>query len=156
LLQLGLRAQQHPDRLNQVLAGPKLASGPGGQRTEIREEPVGTRCQRALALVGLDMDAGREQHRDVRRRRVAFQDFANPEPIDPPEQQVEDDGVGQLLAGAVERFEAILGGEHAEAFALQPLDERLEALGIVVGDQDSPGAALLAHATLGSGPRATG
>src|SRR5206468_12455243 len=68
LLQLGLRAQQHPHRLNQVLAGAQLASGPGGQRTEIGEEPIGTRCQRALALVGLDMDRSEEHTSELQSR----------------------------------------------------------------------------------------
>src|SRR3984893_4908237 len=98
------------------------------------------------------MHAGHEQHGDVRRRRVALQDLADAKPVDPAQQEVEDDGVRQFLARPVQSLEPVLGGEQFEAFPLEPVDERPEAFAILVGDEDPPGTGRLAHATLWRGP----
>src|SRR4029077_896123 len=72
------------------------------------------------------------------------------------QQQVEDDRVRQLLPGTVERFQAVLRGEHGKALLLQPLDAATQTVGIVVRDQNPAGRALFAHATLGRGEMVTG
>ena len=95
---------------------------------------------------------GREQDRDVGSRRVALQDLAHAKAVDAAKQEIEDDGVWQFLAGPVERFQAILRGEDVEALLLQSLDARSQPFRIVIRDQNSPGRALLAHATLPRGP----
>src|SRR5205807_9656956 len=150
---LRLRSEQAAYRLDQVLVCAELAAGAGRQRSEVGEEAVGAGGERPLALVGIDVDAGHEQHRNVRGRRVAFQDLADAQPIDAAEQQVEDDGVRQFLTGLVQRLEPVLRGEDVEALALKARDERLQALRIVVGDEDPPGAAQLAHPALRRGAR---
>ena len=105
------------------------------------------------------MDSGGQQHRDVGRRRVTLQNLADAKPVDSPQQQVQDDGIGDFLPGAIERFQPVLGADHAEALTLEPLTNDAEPLRVIVGDKD-PAAATrcwkrrcrprFAHATFAS------
>ena len=96
----------------------QVTPGPGRQRAEIAEEPVGARSQRSLAFVRVDMNACDQQDRDVRGGGVALEDLAHPEAVDTPEEHVEDDGVGHLLPRPVKRLQAVLGREHFKALVL--------------------------------------
>src|SRR5207245_950656 len=78
LLDLGCVAEQGVQGLDQVSLS-QVTPGPGRQRAEIAEEPVGARSQRSLAFVRVDMNACDQQDRDVRGGGVALEDLGHPE-----------------------------------------------------------------------------
>src|SRR5207302_674544 len=79
LLDLGCVAEQGMQGLDQVSLS-QVTPGPGRQRAEIAEEPVGARSQRSLAFVRVDMNACDQQDRDVRGGGVALEDLGDQDP----------------------------------------------------------------------------
>src|SRR6202011_5210882 len=83
--QLRLATEQGADGLDQVLTGAELAARPGRPWPEVADEAIGPRGERAFAFIGIDLNAGRQQHRNVGRGRVALEDLADAQTVDPAE-----------------------------------------------------------------------
>ena len=106
------------DRFGQKLVGARFEAA----------QPIGDIGQR-----------GHHDHRYVGGMRVGLEPAADLEPVHPRHHHVEQDDVGQLALGELQRRRAVIRGDHLEIFARQLGLEQLDVQFDVVDDQNSGG-----------------
>ena len=72
--------------------------------------------------------------RDVRRGRLAVEDFANRKAVHVRQHQVEQDQIRQMLAGLVQGFHAVSGAEDLVAFELKVVADEFDDVLFIVHD----------------------
>lgn len=92
--------------------------------------------------VHLGGPGGEDEDGDTFGERVALEAFADLEPVDVGEHEVEHDEVGPLGPGGVEGLEAVGGGDDEEAAVAEFAHDQVPQIGFVIDHED------LGHATI--------